>query len=123
MEKQYGLTPVEWEIMDYLWAADSECSFKNIMEYVNNTLHKNWKKQTLSTYLKNLQLLGLINADCSSKNFMYYSCFTKEEHIQKWTRQLISKHYENSIAKFISAFTGGQKLSKKDAEELKKLLL
>ena len=41
--------------------------------------------------------------------------------VQKWTRKLVKTSFNNSIFNFVSAFTGGQKLTREEAEELKKL--
>lgn len=122
MQKHYGLTEIELEIMEFLWKSQKGITFKEIMNYINNDLEKGWKRQTLSTYLKNLQLLGFIYADTSKKNFVYFPTQTKEQYIQTWTRDLVEKQYENSITKFMSAFTGTKGLSKEEAEELRKLL-
>ena len=122
MGQNYGLSYTEWEIMDFLWKENKAVTFKELMEYANNDLQKDWKKQTLGTYLKNLQLAGLVGADDEGKRYRYYALLTREEHIEKWTKNLVEKSFDNSISKFVSAFAGGKKLSLKDAEELKKLL-
>lgn len=122
MDKCYGLTEVEMEIMEFLWKSEDGNAFKEIMCHVNNELKKDWKRQTLSTYLKNLQLLGFIRTDSSKKNYIYFPCQKKEEYVQDWTRELVEKQYGNSIIKFMSAFTGKKGLSKEEAEELKKML-
>ncbi|MDD2979367.1 MAG: BlaI/MecI/CopY family transcriptional regulator [Hespellia sp.] len=122
MEKKYGLSPIEWEIMEFLWCSLKGCTFKSLMDYVNGKLNRNWKKQTLSTYLKNLQLRGLIEADNSQKNFIYHACISREQYVQKWTAKLIEEQYDNSIVKFVSAFCGAKSLDDNEADELRKLL-
>ena len=122
MKKEYGLTQTELELMEYFWKLERKVSFKEILEYFTDVLHKNWKKQTLSTYLLNLQKAGLISADANGKNYYYCAVFTKEEHIQRWTKEILKQSFDNSITRFVSAFSAGKKLSKKDAEELKQFL-
>lgn len=36
--------------------------------------------------------------------------------------ELVETSFDNSIVNLVAAFTGGQKLSKKDAEEIRKLI-
>lgn len=122
MEKKYGLSYTELELMDFLWAENRAVTFKELMEYANNSLKKNWKKQTLGTYLRNLQLAGLIGVDDEKKNYSYYALNTREEHIEKWVKGFLGDFFDNSIGKFISAFSGGKELSDKDAEELRRFL-
>ena len=116
------MTKTETEIMDLLWAAGHKMSFKELLEYFNETMQKGWKKQTLSTYLLNLQKAGLIGAETAGKNYYYFAACTKEEHIHNWTKELLAESFGCSLAKFVSAFSGGEKLSKEDSEELKQFL-
>ena len=122
MKKEYGLTSTEMEIMEFLWSQEKDVSFKEILTYANEKLHRDWKRQTLSTYLKNLQMEGLVKAIDNKKNYSYYAACTKEEHIHRWTKDLVKKSYGNSIEKFMVAFSGGKKLDKEVADQLRKLL-
>ena len=121
MDKNYGFSYTEMQLMDYLWKSDKKVPFKELLEYANDVLGKNWKKQTLSTYLKNLQLGGHIGVDTSTK-FYYYAIRSKEQHIRMWVQQLVEDTFDNSIFNLVAAFSGGEKLSGKEAEELKKLI-
>lgn len=122
MGKNYGLTDTEAKIMELLWQAEDPLPFKAIMEVADHTWMKNWKKQTLNTYLTNLQKLGLVGVDKSAKHYLYYPLCTKEEHIQRWTQKLVKECFDDSISSLVLAFTGGGKLSAREAEKLKELL-
>lgn len=122
MKKNYGLTKTEMELMDIFWESGRSYGFKELLEYAHETLGKEWKKQTLSTYLTKLQRMGLLDVDASSKNYIYSALCSKEEYIHQWTEKLVKTTFDNSISKFVFAFTGGKKLSKEEAEELRKLI-
>lgn len=122
MGKNYGLTNTELELMELVWERSSGLAFKEIFDYFNNERGKGWKKQTLSTYLTQLQKAGLITVDTTLRNYVYYPQWSKDEHIQKWTQQLVEESFDNSISKFVAAFTGEQKLSQEEAEKLKELI-
>ena len=92
------------------------------MDYVTTVMNKAWKKQTLNTYLSNMQKAGLIQAERSSYRYRYMAACTKDEYIQRWTQKLVEDSYDNSIGNFVAAFTGGQKLSEEEAEKLRKLI-
>ena len=51
----FGLTSTEAEIMEMFWKQNAPLSFKEIMDYVVTFLKKDWKSQTLNTYLSNLK--------------------------------------------------------------------
>jgi len=123
MKKNYGLTNTEMEIMNIFWESqDQRFTFKELTNYTHDVLGKEWKYQTLGTYLTNLQRMGLLKVDTSGRNYIYFPCCSKDEYIHQWTKELVCNTFDNSIAKFVHAFTGGAKLSKEDAEELKKLI-
>lgn len=119
---KYGLSPTEYEIMEFIWAAENKLSFKEIFQYFNEVKNKNWKKQTMSTYLKMLQDAGYLLADGNGARNQYYPVHTRQAHINTWMRGIYADSFDNSIGKVLTAFTGGKKLSKKDADELRSYL-
>lgn len=119
----FGLTAVELELMEMFWNAGEPMSFRQIMEYLTTELQKDWKKQTLNTYLSNMQKTGLLKAERGKGYYQSYSAaYTKEEYVQQWTRKLVEDSYGNSISNFVAAFTGGESISEEEAERLRKLL-
>ena len=122
MKNFFGLTAVEVELMELFWNTSEPLSFKEVMDYVTTVLNKAWKKQTLNTYLSNMQKAGLIQAERSDYRYRYMAACTKEGYVQQWTQKLVEDSYDNSIGNFVAAFTGGQKLSEEEAEKLRKLI-
>ena len=123
VNKKYGLTSTEMQIMDLLWQAEQPMTFREIMSVALNDWKKTWKVQTLSTYLANLQRMGMIEAEKTITPYnAYYATFTKEQHIHNWTKKMVAECYENSISRLMYAFIGEETLSEKEAEELRKLL-
>lgn len=124
IKKNYGLTNTELLIMELLWSKGRPMSFREIMDVATKEWKKDWKVQTLNTFLNGLQKMGMIRAERSmtSSYNVYYPLYTKEQHIHKWTKEMVEVCYDNSFRRLVSAFIGDGKLSKEDAEELKKLL-
>ena len=122
MKHFFGLTAVEVELMELFWNTSEPLSFKEVMDYVTTVLNKAWKKQTLNTYLSNMQKAGLIQAERSDYRYRYMAASTKAGYVQQWTQKLVEDSFDNSIGNFVAAFTGGQKLSEEEAEKLRKLI-
>lgn len=124
MKKNYGLTNTELQIMELLWAEARPMSFREIMDVATNDWKKTWKVQTLNTFLNGLQKMGLVRAERSmtSSYNVYVALCTKEQHIHKWTKEMVEVCYDNSFSRLVSAFIGDGKLSEEDAEELEKFL-
>lgn len=122
-KKPFELTNTELELMEVFWSTDDKLTFKELMRYANEVLKKDWKKQTLSTYLKHLQDGGMIGVHKkNSKYFDYYPLYTRSQYMQVWTKSIVENSFSNSLCNFIAAFTGGNKISKEEAESLKKYL-
>ena len=58
MKDKYDLTKSEEEIMELLWEMDQKMSSKEILDYFNENCDKDWKKQTLNTFLAKLLQAG-----------------------------------------------------------------
>lgn len=122
MGKNFGLSDTEMQLMELFWKSENPLSFKEILDYCNECLKKNWKKQTLNTYLSNLAKAGLLSVGNDSRYYSYSALCTKEGLKENWTKSLVREHFDNSIGRFVAAFTGGKKLTAEEKEELKKLL-
>lgn len=122
MSRKYGLSETEYELMDFFWNAEEKQSFKQILEYFNDQKEKNWKKQTLSSFLKILQDKELIGTDANGKKYLYYALHTREQHIHQWVRGLVRSSFDNSMKQFLTAFSGGEQLSEQDVQDLKDCL-
>ncbi len=109
-------------IMDYLWKNDGGKGFSEIMEYLNGELHKNWKKQTINTFIRHLIDKGLISADTSQKSRRYSAALTTEQYARGRANKILADYYDGSVEVFISALTGGKQLSKQAADELDELM-
>ena len=123
MKDYYSLSDTEKKIMELLWQLEEPLSLRETMDYLNEKLNKDWKQQTIGTYLSHLEKAGLVRIDKRfARYYLYFPACTKEEYTQKYLQKLVSESFNNSIADLVCAFTGGKKLSKKDLKELQKLI-
>ncbi|HBC26807.1 MAG TPA: BlaI/MecI/CopY family transcriptional regulator [Ruminococcaceae bacterium] len=77
-----------------------------------------WKKSTTYTILKKLCDKGIFQ----NQNAVVTSLLKKEEFHAEQSREFIEDTFGGSLPKFIASFIGGKKLSRKEAEELKRLI-
>ena len=59
------LSQNELFILEFLWAQNEPQGFSSILQYYNEKTQKDWKKQTMSTYLTRLQKAGFLKTDHS----------------------------------------------------------
>ena len=91
-KSKYNLSATEMEIMEYVWSTDNKLIAAEILNYFNENKSKNWKKQTLNTFLVKLIEKGALQYDVSKNKKYYYPTAqsqTKTEHIKHWTFNLI----------------------------------
>lgn len=77
-----------------------------------------WKKSTTYTVLKKLCDRGIFQ----NENAVVTSLISEEEFNSYKSRKFVEDSFGGSIPRFLTAFIGGEKLSKKQAEEIKKLI-
>lgn len=78
----------------------------------------NWKKSTTYTVLKKLCDKGIFQND----HALVTSLIKKDEYYAKQSIRFVEDTFGGSLPRFLTAFIGGKKLSKPQAEELKKLI-
>lgn len=116
------LSPAEMEIMEFLWERKEGILAKDLLEEMNTIRGKEWKKQTLNTYLMLLHQKGLIDRISVERKYSYEAKMTKEEYEQGLLKDFIKTVYGGSMPKLLSAFVGIHAISEEEAEEIKKIL-
>ena len=77
-----------------------------------------WKKSTVYTVIKKLSGKGFVK----SENAVITSLCSREEVLTERSENLISKAYGGSLPMFLTAFLQKERITKAEAEELKKLI-
>jgi predicted transcriptional regulator len=78
----------------------------------------NWKKSTTYTVPKKLCEKGIFQ----NENAVVSSLITRDEYFSKQSIRFVEDTFGGSLQKFLTAFISGKKLSKHQAEELKRLI-
>lgn len=78
----------------------------------------NWKKSTTYTVLKKLCEKGIFK----NENAVVLSLITRDQYYAKQSIRFVEDTFGGSLPKFLTAFISGKKLSKHQAEELKRLI-
>lgn len=107
---------------------DAEYKFLNIIwdsEPINSTqltkicLEKlGWKKATTYTVLRKLCDRGILKNDTAT-----VTALVKRGQVQKFESEtLLDKSFDGSLPTFLAAFLEGKKISRQEADELKKMI-
>ena len=114
--------------MDDLKLYDAEYKFMDIiweLEPINSTeLTKvcekklGWKKSTTYTMLRKLARRGMLKNEHAT-----VTTLVSREQVQKYESEvLLEKAFDISLPAFIAAFLQDKRLSKKEAEEIKRMI-
>ncbi len=78
----------------------------------------NWKKSTTYTVLRRLCQKGILK----NEDAMVSSRIKKEEYMARCSEQVVEDTFEGSLPQFVAAFMSRKKLSRKQIEEIQKLI-
>ncbi len=117
-----NLSDTEYEIMTLIWSSAEELSFGQIQDFFNNTQDKQWKKQTLSTYITRLTKLGAISSTKDGRTNYYKALISKKEYDCTKARSILDKLYDGSISSLVATLYDGGKLDESEIKELKSLI-
>lgn len=115
---QNAMSATEFYILKYLWSRETPATFSEIMTHFNEEEKKEWKKQTVNTFLTRLAQKGFLNIDKSGKRAIYIPSVSRKKYYEDYAQQIIEDSYEGSLKNFIYAFTENHKLTSNEKEEL-----
>ncbi|MDY6307239.1 MAG: BlaI/MecI/CopY family transcriptional regulator [Oribacterium sp.] len=113
--KGIELAAVQERFADIVWA-NEPISSGDLVKVCEKEL--SWKKPTTYTVLRKLCEKGLLQ----NVDGIVSSLISKEEFYSAKSEQIIEDSYEGSLPAFIAAFTSHKKLSKKEVDEIQKMI-
>lgn len=116
------LTASETLVMKCIWDSTSDVSLADIYEMVNSQYHKEWKYQTVSTFLAKIVQKGFIRARREGHRVVYEILITEEEYKAQQARQFVNFWNKGSVGQFLTAFFKLDKITKAEIEELRKTI-
>lgn len=109
------LAAVQERFADIVWA-NEPISSGDLVKVCEKEL--NWKKPTTYTVLRKLCEKGLLQ----NVDGIVSSLISKENFYSAKSEQIIEDSYEGSLPAFIAAFTSHKKLSKKEVDEIQRMI-
>lgn len=115
-----NISEAELEVMQVLWSRGESTSLEIISEVKKK---KEWKNNTIMTLVSRLVNKEFIDVIREDKSLLIYKPKVSEyDYKSKETNNFIEKLYNGSINNMLVAFAKSKKLSKKDLEDLMKLV-
>ena len=117
MKSEYQISDSELEVMKMLWQQKESIKQSQLLQLFENE-GKEWKRQTLNTFLSRLEGKGLIKRE---KGMVSVVC-DEEEYSFAQVKSAIDNLYGGKLSNFMAAFIKKEAVSKEDAEELNQYL-
>ncbi len=114
-KKEYRLAETEARFAELIWQREP-ISSPELVKLCEKEFA--WKKSTTYTVLKKLCDRGIFQNNKTEVT----SLISKEEFYSHKSRKFVEDSFDGSIPKFLTAFMGGKKLTKQQAQEIKQLI-
>lgn len=118
MNKIQKLSDTELELMEAIWASTPPVTSTELLNQFAQK-GRDWKAQTISTFLSRLVDKGFLTATRHGRLNKYVPGITPEEYKLVETQHVLDGLYQGSVKNLISAMYDGDKLSDEDIDELK----
>lgn len=102
-----NLTACEQLIMKTVWDAEKELGLMEITKSVNAAYHKDWKPQTVSTFLGRLVRKDYLESHRQGRVFYYRILVPQEDYLREMTEQFIAFWYQGNVEAFLASLEKG----------------
>lgn len=116
------LTYSELLVMKSVWDMGEEVSLSQIVTHVNAQFHKDWKPQTVSTFLAKLVQKNYLQLERKGKSWIYKTLVSAEEYQNREMKEFLDFWGKGSVGKTLSALLKDKQLKREDVAELRSLL-
>ncbi len=113
--KNYRLGEVESRFAQIVWR-EAPIPSPELVKICEKEL--NWKKSTTYTVLRKLCQRGIFK----NENTIVKVVMTREEFDTALGNSFIEESFNSSLPAFISAFVSGKKLSREEADEIRRII-
>ena len=113
------ISDAESVVMDVLWRKAPQSAEEVVAALADST---DWQEPTIKTLLNRLLKKGVIAAERDGKRYLYRPLLKRADYVHSESKTLLDRLFDGRIAPLVAHFSERRKLSKKDLEELKKLI-
>ena len=100
MTERANLTECERIVMKSVWDADKDVSLVEIMSAIQDRYGRNWKRQTVSTFLLHLIQKGYLTSYRVGRVFYYHREVELQEFKKEVTAEFLDFWLDNKMEEF-----------------------
>jgi BlaI family penicillinase repressor len=118
-KKSMPISAAESIVMEVFWARGVLAS-EDVVAALES--HGKWQESTVKTLLNRLLKKGALRARKDNRRYIYSPVLTRDEWLSIESHGFLDRLFGGRVAPLVSYFSQQKKLSKKDVDELKKLI-
>ena len=111
------ISPAEQEILETLWALGGNSLFSPIMERLE-AAGREWKTNTVLTFLARLAEKGLVRVEKRGRNNEYIALYSKEQYQTHQANALVEDVFQGNAKNLVAALLQHNSLTQADMDEL-----
>ena len=113
------MSDAEWRVMKVVWALKAATAKEVVEALARETA---WKLQTIQTLMSRLVQKRALAADKSSREHVFTALVAEQECRQAASHSFLARVFDGEIAPFLACLLERKKLSRKEAEDLRRIL-
>lgn len=117
MKSRYNVTEAEWEVLKALWKLDEKVTQTRLLEQCEKE-GKQWKRQTLNTFLARLEEKALVKRERG----LVWAVYGEEEFSYLLMKDGIEQLYQGKFSRFVAAFSQRNEIDQEDEQELLEMI-
>jgi len=114
-----AISDAESVVMDVLWRRSPQSADDVVAALAQRT---DWQEPTIKTLLNRLLKKGVIAAERDGKRYLYRPLLKRADYVHSESKTLLDRLFDGRVAPLVAHFSERRKLSRKDLDELKKLI-
>ena len=116
------LTPIEEMVLMVIWDFDEKPHLSDIVKGINERYGKDWRPQTISTYLAHLVRKGDLSFERKGRVFLYTPLVDKKSFCKQQLKNMYEYYGNYSFVDFFRIFQDAGLVTDKDVAEMKNML-
>ncbi len=119
MKPNIPISEAESVVMEQLWQRHPQ-SAEEVLDALAGS--QDWQEATVKTLLNRLLKKGAVRAEKDGRRYLYIPVLKREQWLHDESKGFVDRVFGGRVAPLVAHFGKHHKLTKKDVEELKRLI-
>lgn len=119
MKQPPSVSDAEWQVMEIVWR-EHPVTAGEIIEMLGE--RSGWKPNTIRTLLARLVKKGALNFEEDGNRYIYTPTFSRQKHVSCASESFLERIFGGAARGLLMHFAESGKLTKRDIEDLKRIL-